>query len=153
MIKVLFFSACLVFVLGCSSKKAPPELKYLPEEFDAIMNTTGATPDKTTGSAINFADYSPGVNKLTSRPLMYQRLGFVVLEFETETQARNEALRLNQYYSRNYVFDKVEGEPILEDLVLVKFHGQNPKRRIQRKPVHIPAEHHGAPAGGGGGGH
>jgi len=152
MIKVLFFTACLLLVSACSSKKAPPELKYLPEEFDAIMNTTGAAPDKTTGSAINFSDYSPGVNKLTSRPLMYQRLGFVVLEFQTETQARNEALRLNQYYSRNYVFDKVEGEPVLEDMVLVKFHGQNPKRRVQRTPINIPTEHHdhGAPAGGGG---
>lgn len=150
MIKVLFLSFCLLVAFSCSKKKAP-ELKYTTEEFDTIINSSGAAPDKTPGTAINFADYSPGVNKLTSRPMMYERLGFVVLEFETETQARNEAMRLNQYYSRNYLFDKVEGEPVLEDLVLVKFHAQNPKRRTQRKPVNIPAEHHAAPAGGGGG--
>lgn len=148
--KALILSFCLLLTFGCSSKKKDPDLKYRAEEFDAIINTTTAVADKNTASAINFSDYSPGVNKLTSRPMIYERLAFVILEFETETQARNEAQRLNQYYSRNYLFDKVEGEPILEDLVLTKFHAQNPKRRIQRTPVNIPKEAYGAPAGGGG---
>ncbi len=149
MMKALILSFCLLLAFGCTSKKKEPELKYTTEEFDAIINTTTAVPDKNTANAINFSDYSPGVNKLTSRPVVYERLAFAILEFETETQARNEALRLNQYYSRNYLFDKVEGEPILEDLVLIKFHAQNPKRRIQRTPVNVPHEGHGAPAGGG----
>lgn len=150
MMKAGILAFCLFIAVGCTSKKQEPELKYKPEEFDAIINTTTAVPDKNTANAINFSDYSPGVNKLTSRPMIYERLSFAILEFETETQARNEAQRLNQYYSRNYLFDKVEGEPILEDLVLVKFHAQNPKRRIQRKPVNIPQESHGVPAAAGG---
>lgn len=151
-LKVLFLSLILLAGLACSGKKHGPEPLYTALEFDTLLSSTGAIPDKGNNSAINFSDYSPGVNKLTSRPMSYQRLSFNVLEFETVKQARDEAMRLNQYYARNYLFDKVEGEPILEDMVLVVFHAENPKRRIQRKPVNAPAAH-AAPAGGSAAGH
>nr|BDT28097.1 hypothetical protein BHI3_15630 [Bacteriovorax sp. HI3] len=143
---ILFLGAFLIF--GCSKKKEAPDLKYTLEEFNLILDSTGAAGDKDAANAIKFEDYAPGVNRVNSRPMVYQRLSFAVVEFETEKQAREEALRLNQYYSRNWLFDKVEGEPILEDLMIVKFHAANPKRRVQRKPVNIPSEH-AAPAGGG----
>jgi hypothetical protein len=133
--KLCFIFSCLFLIISCSGKKHLPEAIYKTEEFNAIMDTTGAVPDKSNNDGIKFSDYSTGANKLNSKALSFQRLNFVVIEFETEQLAKSEALRLNQYYSRNWLFDKVEGEPILEDLVLVKFHGQNPKRRLQRKPV------------------
>ena len=142
---ILFFSLVLSF--GCSKKKVEPDLKYTLEEFNLIMDATGAAPDKVVTNAINFSDYSPGVNRINSRPLVYERLSFAAIEFETEKQAREEAMRLGQYYSRNWLFDKVDGEPILEDLVIVKFHAKNPKRVIQRKPVNIPKESHGSSQG------
>ena len=148
----LFLLACsLLMVFSCSKKEVESEAVYTLEEFNTILGTTSAAPDKNTANAINFSDYSPGVNRINSRPMEYQRLSFAVIEFETVKQARDEAMRLNQYYSKNWLFDKVEGEPILEDLVLVKFHAQNPKRRVQRKPKNVPAATHGdghaAPAG------
>lgn len=127
------------------------DLKYTLEEFNVILDGAGALADKNNANAIRFEDYSPGVNRVNSRPMVYERLSFAVIEFESEKEAREEAFRLNQYYSRNWLFDKVEGEPILEDLVIVKFHATNPKRTVQRKPVNIPKESHGeghaAPAG------
>lgn len=143
--------ASLLILSACSKKHAEPEPVYTLEEFNTVLATTPANPDKNTANAINFSDYSPGVNRINSRPMEYQRLSFALIEFETVKQARDEALRLNQYYSKNWLFDKVEGEPLLEDLVIVKFHAANPKRRVQRKPKNIPAEVHGdahaAPAG------
>ena len=151
MVKVLVLALSLFIISGCSKKEVAPELKYTQEEFDLIMNSTDAAPDKNAASAINYADYSPGVDRVKSKALIYQRLSFAAIGFETEKQARDEAMRLNQYYSRNWLFDKVEGEPILEDLVIVKFHATNPKRRTQRTPVNIPAG--GAHHETGGGGH
>ena len=142
MFKVLILTLCLFIISGCSKKEAGPGMKYTQEEFDLILNSTTALPDKNNANAINFSDYSPGVDRTNSKALVYQRLSFAALAFETEKQARDEALRLNQYYSRNWLFDKVEGEPILEDLVIVKFHAMNPKRRTQRVPVNIPAGGH-----------
>lgn len=148
MVKVLILALSLFIISGCSKKEVTPELKYTQEEFDLIMNSTAAAPDKNTDNALNFSDYSHGVDHVNSKALIYERLSFAAVAFETEKQAKEEALRLNQYYSRNWLFDKVEGEPVLEDLVIVKFHATNPKRRTQRKPVNIPpAAHH--EAGGG----
>jgi len=144
----IIFSFVLLGSLACSKKKT--ESLYSLEEFNHILDSTGAAPDKEPTHAINFSDYSPGVNRVNSRPLLYERLDFYAIEFETEAQAANEAMRLNQYYSRNWLFDKVEGEPLLEDLILIKFQGKNPKRHTQRKPINKPAEHHGAPAGASG---
>lgn len=139
MVKVLILTLCLFIISGCSKKEAAPGMKYTQEEFDLILSSTTAALDKNNANTINFSDYSPGVDRKNSKALVYERLSFAALGFETEKQARDEALRLNQYYSRNWLFDKVEGEPILEDLVIVKFHAMNPKRRTQRVPVHIPA--------------
>ena len=151
MVKILILALSLCIISGCSKKEIVPELRYTQEECDLILSSTTVTADKNNANAINFADYSPGVDRINSRPLVYQRLSFAAVAFETQTQARDEALRLNQYYSRNWLFDKVEGEPILEDLVIAKFHATNPKRKTQRVPVNIPAAgHHEA---GGGGGH
>ncbi len=152
MVKVLILTLSLIFVSGCSKKVVEPELKYTQEEFDLIMNSTSAILDKEAANAINFSDYSTGANRGISKALIYERLSFAAIAFETQIQARAEALRLNQYYSRNWLFDKVEGEPILEDLIIVKFHAENPKRTIQRTPVNAPAEstHHEASGGGGG---
>lgn len=152
-LKVFILLVGLTLGAACSKKKSDHDLKFTPEEFAQIMGTTSATDDKAVEHALNFSDYAPGVNRMTSKPMLYERLSFAILEFETEKQARDEALRLGQYYSRNILFDKVEGEPILEDFVIVKFHATNPKRRIQRKPVNVPHEAHGgqAPAAGGGG--
>ncbi len=138
---VLLIGSFLIF--GCSKKKEDHDLKYTLDEFNHILDTTGASADKEAANAIKFEDYAPGVNRANSRPMIYQRLSFAVIEFETEKQARDEALRLNQYYSRNWLFDKVEGEPILEDLMIIKYHAVNPKRHTQITPVNIPKEDHG----------
>lgn len=152
MVKVLILTLSLLITLGCSKKEVGPVVLYTQEEFDGIMNTTSATPDKNSANAINYSDYSPGVDRVNSKALVYERLSFAAIAFENEKQAKGEALRLNQYYSRNWLFDKVEGEPLLEDLVISRFHAVNPKRRTQRKPVNIPPMEH-QEGGGGGGGH
>lgn len=132
-----FILSLMLLVCSCSKKHEEAGLKYTDEEFTQLLNQSGASIDKST-SLIKFSDYVPGVNKVTAKQLVYERLQFFALEFESEAQARAEALRLNQYYTRNWLLDRVEGEPLLEDLVILKFHGQNPKRTVQRKPVHIP---------------
>lgn len=129
----IVFIALIFSLVSCSKKKEVPTLKYTLEEFTKLASEATASNEKGEGS-IKFSDYSPGVNTKESKALMYKRLTFFAIEFETEDQARNEALRLNQYYSRNWLFDRVEGEPVLEDFVIEKFKAINPKRTIQRVP-------------------
>ena len=147
---LLIFVMMFSLAMGCSKKKEEHDLKYTQEEVAHILSDVKLAFDKDP-KAINFSDYAPGVNHATAQPLTYERLSFAILEFESEKQAHDEAVRLNQYYSRNLLFDKVEGEPLLEDLVLIKFKAENPKRKIQRTPVSHIVHGHGVEGGGGGG--
>ena len=122
---------------GCSKKSEKVQLKYTTEEFMKLAEET--TPSKEKEDSIQFTDYADGVNRVDSKALIYNRLSFYAIEFATEDQARAEALRLNQYYSRNWLLDRVDGEPVLEDYVIKTFKATNPKRRIQRVPkIHEP---------------
>lgn len=138
----LIFFILLTF-FSCSKKEKVVELKYTVTDIDNIAHETSPSNEKGEG-AMNIADYSPGVNALESKALMYKHLSFFAVSFETTELARNEALRLNQYYSRNWLFDRVEGEPVLEDYVILKFNAQNPKRQKQRTPKKENSEHGGA---------
>ena len=147
-----FLSFILIFSLftffGCSKKADHQGEKYKLEEIKKMMEEGGATelPKKIEegGVPIPFSEYSPGVNQVESYGLRYQRLVFFAISFETEEMAKNEALRLNQYYTRNWVIDRVEGEPLLEDVALVALKAINPTKKVQRVPkTHPHAQEHG----------
>ena len=139
-----FLLLTLMFLTAFAcSKKHDEGTKYTQEEFSKIIEASGAVVDKSV-TAINFSDYATGVGRLNSKAMEYKRLSFYVIEFETAEEARDEALRLNQYYSRNWLFDRTQGEPILEDFVILNFGAINPTKRIQRKPkVHKEEAHEG----------
>lgn len=138
---------CILFILltlstsllfSCSKKKEVVELKYTVEEFTHLAHETS---NESGSKGPNFSEYAPGVKPIESKALVYKRLPFYAVSFEHVEQARLEALRLNQYYARNWLFDRVEGEPILEDYVIKTFHAINPKRKIQRIPKPEAAAH------------
>lgn len=132
MMKVVLL-VLLVFSISCSKKKEIVEPTYNAEEFMALAHETGPSNEKGE-DAMKLSDYSPGVNRIDSRALKYKRLTFYAIEFETVDQARKEALRLNQYFARNWLLDRVEGEPVLEDYVIETFKAANPRRHVQRVP-------------------
>lgn len=129
----IFITIISSLLFSCSKKKEIVELKYTLAEFEHLAHESGPSPEKG-DAALKLSEYAPGVNALESKGLAYKKLSFFAVSFATETQARAEALRLNQYYARNWLFDRVEGEPILEDYVINTFHAINPKRKIQRVP-------------------
>ncbi|MGZ3807229.1 MAG: hypothetical protein ACXVCE_04025 [Bacteriovorax sp.] len=139
--RAIFIALAFLAFGSCSKKVQKAELKYTAEEFTALAHEASSSPEKGE-DGIKFSDYSPGVNKLESKALMYKDLPFFAVEFESEEQARNEALRLNQYYSRNWLFDRVEGEPVLEDYVIETFKATNPQRKVKRVPRKLPDQSH-----------
>lgn len=148
MIKSLLVILFLVSLLvSCSKKASNVDLKYTAEEMTSLLHEASLNSEKGE-SALNFSDYAPGANHVESKSLKYQRLAFFAISFETSEQARVEALRLNQYYARNWLFDRVEGEPVLEDYVIKTFKAINPNKQIQRVPKDnqkqdaTPAHHH-----------
>lgn len=146
MSKVLFFLLFTTFFLmSCSKKHKEVEPIYTPEEFQSLTaNLTAVNP--TGENAIPFHEYTPKVNKLISKTFVHERLRFYAIGFDSVEDARAEAKRLNQYYSHNYMFDQVEGEPVLEDYVITQFKAMNPNKTVQRVPKKH-GEAHGATHG------
>lgn len=144
---ILFFVSA--FQLSCSKKVENVDPKYTLEELNLLAHAASPSTEKG-DDVLKLSDYAPGVNRLESKMFSYKRLNFFAVSFETTDQARSEAKRLNQYHARNWLFDRVEGEPILEDYVILTFKAINPNRNIQRVPKNIPAaspaDSHGAPA-------
>jgi len=125
---------CSVFLsIACSKKEEAVEPIFKDEEFSAL--TSFLTQVNPVGeNAIPYAEYSIHVNKVLCKTFIYERLRFFAIGYDTVEHARQDAKRLNQYYVKNYVLDLVEGEPVLEDMVLLKLHATNPNRIKQRTP-------------------
>ncbi|WP_127717385.1 hypothetical protein [Halobacteriovorax sp. HLS] len=50
----------------------------------------------------------------------------IAIEFESEKDAKAAAKAYDQYYARNWFFDDVKGEPVLEDFVKSVYDAKNP---------------------------
>ncbi|MEK6625710.1 MAG: hypothetical protein AABY86_12115 [Bdellovibrionota bacterium] len=78
-------------------------------------------------------DYVYGEGCLTGFQVQVGVLEMDAIEFQTEELAKLEAFRLDQYYYKNWVFDNVTNEPILEHFVKNAFAAQRPKIESGKK--------------------
>lgn len=149
--KILSAILLSFFVLfsSCSKKTEAPERLKVEE----LVKNLGPVKEVKKGdaTAVPFRPeyYGTGLIPNSYKILSYKDLSFLVVEFESEEMAKNEALRLKQYFHKNWLIDEVSGEPSLEDLIIYKIHAVNPSVKTQRVPKHIPEEG-AAPAAGGG---
>jgi hypothetical protein len=152
-VKFIFYIFLFLFTLSCTKKKLDVEPIYTEEEFTKITSELKAV-NPVGENAIPFHEYSPNANRVISKVFIFKRLRFYAIGFDSVLSAQAEAKRLNQYYSKNFLLDQVEGEPELEDMAISLFKGQNPNRKVQKIPKHenhsegthgssneIPAEH------------
>lgn len=73
---------------------------------------------------VHCTDYGPGC--IGGHTVIHKRLPLIVVEFATEADARNEAIRLKQYYSKNWLFDDVKNEPPLEKFIIDVYQAVSP---------------------------
>tara|TARA_A100001015_G_C14807302_1_gene639410 strand:- start:241 stop:588 length:348 start_codon:yes stop_codon:yes gene_type:complete len=86
---------------------------------NAETNIEAVLPDKDKYPPIKCRKYGPGC--LTGITFLVRGVAMIFVRFDTEKNARRAAIKINAYYSRNWLFDDVLGEPILEDFVIRAF--------------------------------
>lgn len=64
---------------------------------------------------------------------MVHGLEVIFVEFKSQKDARNEAIRLDQYYGHNWLFDDVADEPVLEAFFKKHFSASRPLKKIKEK--------------------
>lgn len=126
-----FFILIIFFVCSCSKKNHEDPI-YTEEEFIKLTHDLESI-NPTGENAIPFFEYSSKVNKLKSKVFKYKKLRFYAIGFDTVADAKDEAIRLKQYWSKDYMFDQVEGEPVLEDYLITQFKAINPSKTVQRQ--------------------
>lgn len=72
-------------------------------------------------------NYGPGCVKGTGKRIKVRKVELITIQFQTVQEARDEALRLDQYHFANWLFDEVEEEPVLKHFVKKVFKAVNPK--------------------------
>lgn len=68
-----------------------------------------------------------GCIKGSGKRIKVRLVELIAIEFTSETKAREAAKFYNQYYARNWFFDEVKGEPVLEDFIENAYGAKNPK--------------------------
>lgn len=63
----------------------------------------------------------------SGKRILVRRVEVLVLQYESTLQACRAAATIGQWYARNWIFDDVTNEPVLEDFVQKVFDGKKPK--------------------------
>lgn len=85
-------------------------------------------PNHETDRRILCENYGPGCIKGSGRRILVRRVELITLQFETAEQARAEAKKINQWHAKNWLFDDVTNEPVLESFVKEAFDAKNPNQ-------------------------
>ncbi len=67
-----------------------------------------------------------GCIKGSGKRIKVRLVDLIAIEFDTEENAKEAARTYNQYYAKNWFFDDVRGEPVLESFIKEVYDAKNP---------------------------
>jgi hypothetical protein len=129
MLKIILLLSCFLVLSGCSSKDeeiySQPELWSIATKAD--KNIEIILPNSIAEGIVCDRDYRGFEGCLSGRFVKLRKVKAIILEFQNSDQAKRAAYHLDQYYAKNWVFDEVRDEPVLESFVKSTFNAKRPK--------------------------
>lgn len=111
--------ANILLCLSILNASCTKELKYSKEELLDLAQKKDSSVKvilpKSITEGISCSEYTQGC--LAAHIVQVQGLDFIAVEFMTTADASYGAKKVRGYYVRNWMFDDVRGEPILERFV------------------------------------
>ncbi len=115
-------------VLSTLALSCTKELKYTKEQILSLAQKADSTVSiilpKSIAEGVSCTDYSEGC--ISAHIVRVQNIEMIAVEFMTEKQAIYGAKKIKGYYVRNWVFDDVVGEPVLERFVTSGLEAKKP---------------------------
>lgn len=115
-----------LLVSSCSKKQKHADQVIKAQEIYHLAQEHKLQESKEASDGINYKNYAIGVNPYTSKVYVLDAIAFYAIEFPNEESARREAKRLNQFYVKNWLFDRVDQEEVLEKFVQEVFKAKRP---------------------------
>lgn len=114
--KSILFLLFLIFFISCKEDKEPiytkEQIYNLAKEHDSNMQFM--LPNSLQ-EGIKCEDYTEGC--LSGHNVKIRGIGIIAVEFSTHKQAQDAAKKFHGYHLRNWMFDDVTNEPLLEDFM------------------------------------
>lgn len=128
----MFFASC-----SCSSEEkkwGPIELYQIAQKYDKNVSDVQMPPPNTPQyleKAILCKNYPTEgcrgiINDGIGKRFNFLGIEIIVLRYDSTVNACKAALEIGQWYSRDWIFDDVTEEPILEDFVQKAYNAKKP---------------------------
>ena len=119
-------SSIVLMLLCLSCTKSSPvyndrELWYMAEKQDITVELVSISTVNESRRVLCKNYEIEGCIPGSGRRIKVRLVELIAIAFETEEQAKKAALFYNQYYVRNWLFDEVTNEPVLESFVQQAF--------------------------------
>lgn len=105
----------LLLILSCSSEPEPISKLDLYKYTKNKTNKLEIVLPKNINAGVKCKNYGPGC--LSGVIGKAYGLEFFIVQFENQSKAKTEAMRIDAYYYNNWLFDEVVGEPKLERFI------------------------------------
>ncbi len=109
-----FFTSLSILSASCTK-----EVRYSKEALLKKAQAADASVQlilpRTMNDGISCSAYTEGC--LSGHTVRVKNLDLIAVEFMTEEQAKYAAKKIRGYYTGNWIFDDVTGEPVLEEFV------------------------------------
>lgn len=127
----------LVLLVACSKPQKWSKEKLLSMGLKKDASVSLVLPSKMT-EGITCAEYGEGC--VGAHIVSVQNIEMIAIEFVDEPAAMAAAKKFRGYYSRNWLFDDVTGEPILERFVTGALEAKKPEEHSLEKTEAIKPE-------------
>lgn len=108
-----------IMILSILSASCTKEVRYTKEDLlkkaQAGDPTVQLVLPRSINEGVSCSAYTEGC--ISGHTVKVRNLELIAVEFATEAQAKYAARKIRGYYTGNWTFDDVTGEPILEDFV------------------------------------
>ncbi|EQC43780.1 hypothetical protein [Bacteriovorax sp. Seq25_V] len=126
--RILIFIGLFLFMAGCSKEETytPQDMFFMAYNFDnSIEEVRIAASDPS--KSVKCSSYGEGCIEGSPKRFKVRLVEMIVAQYHTKKGACLAALKIDQYYVRNWLLDDVKGEPVLESFVKEVYDAKNPQ--------------------------
>ena len=115
-----------IFISSCSGEEnySPMDIFMKAYKFDSTIEEVVI---KDSSRSIHCTNYPEGCIPYSPKRFKIRLVEMAVIQYRSQSLACQAALKLDEYYVGNWIFDNVKNEPVLESFVKQVYNAKNPK--------------------------